>query len=360
MSLPTRSLDTMADTSHFERTPISVRAHGGDPQVDSRVESSLSMLAAAFDGLRELYDLPQAELLEFVIAKHLSEAVRDEAGRTVGVEDLSRYELERLGGVVVGKTMFRDDAHRHIVIVLDAAIFETIEPSARALELYLVSHELAHGLIGQLRSAGRPAMAPTNLPWKASHWLARYALEEYLADSLAEIVLRQLGHVTDAAGEAHPLSIRVVFPRSPAFVDAALVQLTQTGDRIHQYRLDGQLESMWGDVQAATSRILITLAHAQAEVDEPTGRPAAPVTSVRVREFGPLHDCWDAMHQLFASFPLLCTRKRFAELEPQVLEEAGSLVLQLWRELGLTFRPEADSFHIAVAAPHRAWPRTAR
>lgn len=346
----------MVDNNELERTPTSVRTHrGGSEEVDSRVESLLEMLATVFDGLREQCELPSAESLEFVVARDLSEAVRDQAGDTVGVEELNDYELERVGGIVVGKTMFRDNDHRRIVIVLDAEIFESTDPAARALELYLVSHELAHGLLGQLRSAGRPAMDPTYLPWEASRWLARYALEEYLADSMAELVLRQFGHVTDGDGESHPLSVRLVFPRGSAFIDAALDRLTETVDRIHQYRLDGQLESMWLDTQAATSQILITMAHAQAEIDDPTAKPEAPVTTVRAQEFGPLHDCWDGMHQTFASFPLICPPKRFAELEPQLLEEAGDLILELWRKLGLTFRPVGDGFYITVAAPHGAW-----
>ena len=74
------------------------------------------MLTGVFDGLRDGCDLPLAELIEFVIADDLSKAVRDQAGHTVGVEDLSRYDLERTAGTV-GKTMVRDDAHRRIVIV---------------------------------------------------------------------------------------------------------------------------------------------------------------------------------------------------------------------------------------------------
>lgn len=338
---------------------MSVRAHGfDDERLDSRITDLLSMLATVFDGLRDQCYLPPGDSLEFVIAEDLSQAVRELAGSTVGVEDLSHYGLERIGGIVVGKTMFRDDAHRRVVIALDTAIFEAAEPSADALRLFLVSHELAHGLIGQLRTAGGAAMAPTHLPWETSRWLARYALEEYLADSLAELVLSQCGHVTDEAGLEQPLTIRLVFPRSSDFVDAALAQLRETTGRVHQYRLDGALEAMWGEVQAATSQTLITIAHAQAEVDDPIGDPAPSVTSVRAEEFGPLHDCWEAMHQMLSSFPLLCTPERFAELEPQLLETGGNLILQLWRELGLTFQPVGDSFYIAVAGPDEAWPRT--
>ena len=108
----------MIDEREYRRTPISVRSYGDDPQsVDPRVEGLLSMLTGVFDGLRDGCDLPPAELIEFVIADDLSKAVRDHAGHTVGVEDLSRYDLERIAGTVVGKTMVRDDAHRRIVIV---------------------------------------------------------------------------------------------------------------------------------------------------------------------------------------------------------------------------------------------------
>lgn len=346
----------MVDENAMERTPMSVRAHGDDSRsVDPQVQNSLDALAIVFDRLRGLCPLPPAESLEFVLADDLSEAVRELAGHMVGVEDLINYEVERIGGLVAGKTMFRDEAHRRIVIVLDEELFRSSEPVDRVVQWYLVAHELAHGLIGQLRSTERPPMEPTGLPWEASHWLARYALEEYLADSVAELLLRQLGHATDTGGESHPLSTRMVLPRSEQFVTAALEQLIVTVARIHQYRLDGELEGMWVDVQSATSQILITLAHAQAEIDDPTAKTHAAVTLARSEEFGPLHECWDTMHKLFASFPLISSPPEFAQLEPDAFETGGDLIVELWRNLGLTFRPEGDGFYITVSGPEEVW-----
>ena len=315
----------------------------------------LELVAGIFDGLRVEAQLPPAESVEFFIADDISSAVQQQAGSFVGVEDLQNFDAERIGGQVVGKTLFRDEQHRRIVIFMSGGTFEAEDGPSKAVEIYLVAHEMAHGLIGQLRSASGPPMPPTFLPWGITRWFARYALEEYVADSLAEVALRQFGFVTDDEGERHPLSARVVLPRGPHFMEACADRLAGLVDRIHQYRIDGHLNELWLDVQNSTGQLFVTVAHAQAELDDPTGEVGPVVTADQAEAFGPLHDCWEQMHSRFASIPLLATSERFAEIEPAVLDDAGELILEFWRDLGLTFRPEGDAFHIEVASPDRSW-----
>ena len=327
------------------------------PWAGERIEALLTLLSGTFDHLRRLAELPAAQAIEFVVTEDLAADVRSHVGRVVGVEDLSDYGVERVGGTVVGKTFFRDDAHRDIVIILAAEIFQAAGPQAEALAVNLASHELAHGLVGQMRSANGTPMAPSYMPWEIAPWLARYAFEEYLVDMIAEVVLRQFGHVTDADGSERPLSMQHVWPRSLEFTESACRAVERIVDRIHTYRLDGDLEPMWQDVYSTTSQVLITLAHAQAELDAPSADvPGEDATATLGDDLGPFHECWAEMHRLFAAFPLIATPERFAELEPELLRGCGALIMELWAKIGLTFRPEGDAFHITVAGPFDAWP----
>lgn len=147
---------------------------------------------------------PQA--LEIVIAEDVAAAVQSMADEVVGVESLHDFSLERVGGIVAGKTMFRDAGHEDAVVVLDAAVFRSDSAPSRVGEIQIAAHELAHALIGQLRAAGGEPMEPTFLPWEVSRWLARYVIEEHLADVVAEVGLGLCGTVALDDGSTRQLS----------------------------------------------------------------------------------------------------------------------------------------------------------
>jgi hypothetical protein len=152
--------------------------------LDERIRDLLAGLGRMFDSIRQEIGLtPQA--VEIVIAEDVAAALRSMDGEVVGVESMEDFDLERLGGNVVGKTLFRDEAHEEAVVVLDAAVFCSEVAAARVGEILLTAHELAHALIGQLRAKGGEPMRPTYLPWEVSRWFALFAIEEHRADALA-------------------------------------------------------------------------------------------------------------------------------------------------------------------------------
>jgi len=312
-----------------------------------RITELLAGLTTAFASTGELAGLsPQS--VEIVVAEDVAAAVKSLATEVIGVESLQDFSLERVGGTVTGKTMFRDVAHEFPVVVLDAAVFRDESAICRVGEIQITAHELAHAFIGQLRAAGGEPMDPTSLPWEVSRWIARYVIEEYIADSIAESVLGRCGTVTQADGTTRPLACVDFAECAPYFVSAAQETLDNIAETIHDYRLGLiDLETMWLAVQPRTSQMLIALAHAQAEHDHVSGHPGPYATDGAA---APLDRAWRDVCACF-SVPLFEGAERFVQAEQAALDRAGKAVLGLWRELGLTFRPEGAAFYISVAPP---------
>lgn len=315
---------------------------------DDRVRDLVRTLVEVFAGLRRSFGLAEQHL-EFVIAEDVADAVRSFAGQTIGTEDLTDFGLERIGGVVAGKTMYRDDAHESAIVVVDAGLFRADVPNARVGEVLVASHELAHTLIGQLRSAGGPPMEPTDRPWLVTCWFARFAFEEYWADVLADLVVSRVGSVSVDGGELRPLAATDFLVCAEDFLAAAVEAFDGLVATIHRYRLGAlTLGDMWGTVQACTSALLITLAHVMAEViNRPDyDRPSLPE---------PLERLWSAGAECFG-VQLGDGPADFYQREQEVIGEVGEAVLELWKHIGLTFRDAGDDFYIAVAGPDACWP----
>ena len=200
------------------------------PWLDERLKGLLTGLVGAFEQLRRCCGTLGPARIEIILAEDVAVAVRALDSLVMGVEDLADYAVERIGGNVAGKTMFRDEEHADAVIVLGAAVFRLMDPVAQVGQIMIASHELAHALIGQVRATGGKPMSPSFLPWETSRWLARYAFEEYLADALAESVVRVSGTATDPDGSTRPLS-------STDFLSTRTVLRTGSSRRIRECRL---------------------------------------------------------------------------------------------------------------------------
>src|SRR4051794_23127942 len=134
---------------------------------------------------------------EIILAEDVSATVRSLHDRVDTARGLDDYDTERFGGVVVGKTLFHGADYSTAIIVMDASILRSGDDVSRTGEIYVLCHELAHAMIGQIRRAnGNPVMAASFLPWEVSRWYSRYALEEYRADRIAQTILALMGTVT--------------------------------------------------------------------------------------------------------------------------------------------------------------------
>jgi hypothetical protein len=193
------------------------------------------------------------------------------------------------------------------------------------------------------------------LPWEMSKWFVRFALEEYLADKLGNLVLGASMTMT-AAGGTRPVRYSDLGGDYLGPAEAAFNAIPGT---IHRYRV-GQidLDTMLRDTFDATQGILISLAHAQAMADSgdpdtpvDSGNPGVPANPLAARLPDPLRLAWKHIVQAFDQGQLLSGAARFAAAEQAVLEAASLALVRMWQELGLTFRPEGDGYYATVAGP---------
>jgi hypothetical protein len=328
--------------------------------LDDRMVNLATLLGGVLSHLRTEHTDVGPGVREIVLAEDLTAAIRSLHGVVHGVEGLQEFSTSRLGGVVIGKTMFRDEHFSDAVIVMDSAVFRSPDDLSRIGEIFVLGHELAHALIGQVRRADdNPRMAAAFLPWETSRWFVRYALEEYKADRLAQVMLAVMGTVT-VDGETRPFRSTDFKSGLHEWVDAAARSVTTVGESIDAYRLHQvDLTAMWRTVELLASEVLITLAHAQAEADELAGDPPI-VTEAVAAEVPPLHRLWSSLTELGRSWKVLQDAASFHAEEATVLDTGRDALLTFWEEMGLTFRPEADGYYITVAAPELVWqPRRA-
>lgn len=319
--------------------------------LDAEHAGLLRRLVVVFDALRTRCGLGPCTI-EIVLSDDLGSAVRGLQGQLVGVEALDDYSVERIGGVVAGKTMYRDAAHEDCIVVLDAGLFRSAFPAARATAAQVSAHEFAHGLVGQLRAAGGPPMPSTCLPWETCRWLARYGFEEYLADTIAEVFLGTYGTVTLPDGSSRPLTGSDSTSCREEFVVAAAQTLDAIATTIHDYRIGRiDLERMWSGVQADTSSLLVALAHAQSEHDHAIDDGH----SVAASSGAPMASMWEAVRQSFC-LDIFDGAEQFVVSEQEAIRRGGEAIVEFWRAVGLTFTPHGDAFFISVAAPEDAWP----
>ncbi len=333
---------------------LAIRTHP-DPSkaLDPAFRQAIVDLYGGFEAIRRRVGVDSLVQLEVVLTSDLTEAVRACADSVVNDEALDQFHSHRLGGIVRGITFSRDKERRRPLVILDESAVDKSSPEALATWILLISHEFAHTLILQIRASSEATLEPSWLPWRTAKWLTRYAMDEYLADIVADVVLGLKGSAATDDGQILPLSSRVVHGYSETYVDSAETGLRKLVNIIHDYR-HGHLtiDEMWVQVQTGTRELLVVLAHAQAEVDAASPQEGS-VTDTR--GFGPLHVCWRDIHQLFRSFPPLLGPQQYGLAEPHVLNSGSKLILEFWKAMGLTFTPAGDSFHIAVAPPVGLW-----
>ena len=319
------------------------------------LKRAIAFLYRVFEGLRGAVGLDPLVRLDVVITSDFQTAVRDHADTVVGIQSLDDFHTGRMGGIVRGKALPRDKEGRLPLVILDAWVAHASTPEALTQSIFLVAHEFAHVLIGQTRVKSGTTLDPTGLPWGVAKWLIRFAMEEYLADVIANEVLRQHGNATTDDGQVFLLSSRVVAPYSEIFIDSATAGLKGLINIIHDYRLGRwTIDEMWVSVHTATKEILITLAHGQSELDAiASADNIALVTNTAA--FGPLHVCWVELQKLFRGTPPLIGPEQFGKVENYILNAGSDLILAFWNGLGLSFTPVEDTFHMAVAHPSRAW-----
>lgn len=327
----------------------------GAPWVDERAVALVRNLVQAFNHLRSQSTDIGPGSVEVVFTEDLTATVRALDSETVSDMPANDYHRDRVGGTVMAKTMYRNADRSSSVIVIDAVLVQDPHDLSRIREIFVIAHELAHALVGQLRWAlGVVPMEPSWLPWETSRWLTRYALEEYQADRLAQVILSVMGTVDASGGEPRPFRSRDCGSCIEPFVAAAGQTVIDIAELVHSYRLrQVSLDSMWPRVQTLTSELLIALAHAQAEADETEF--SVVVTELVTEHVSPMVRLWAGMTPIVRNLNVLTSAAEFAFAERQALDAGRDVLLAFWATLGLSFTPQGDTFYLAVAPPDLAW-----
>lgn len=338
-----------------------IRSDPADLGVPDEVRERLQWLGQAIASLQSAAGVHTPADVEIIVAADIAATVRSLDGQVHTVEDLTNYALERVAGTVAAKTLYRNQDKSAAVIVLGSDLFTIADPQSPAvlLQQFVAGHELAHVLIDRTRACGGPPMEATSLPWEASRWLARYAIEEYHADRVAEVLLGTFASVS-SEGDDDPLpaSQSDIGSDEQGWVNSANDAVKDITKGIHRYRLVGNsiLETMWIESQIKTSQVLIALAHAQAVADFARDGSRTTVTTPVRAECEPLHRLWSIVHNEAQRLSVAeGDPATFHDEEQQVLDTCGDAIVAFWSEIGLSFARHDDSYFIHVAHPQDCW-----
>lgn len=338
-----------------------IRSQPAALEVPGEVRERLQWLGEAVASLQGAAGVETAADVEIIVAADTAATIRSLDGQVHTVEDLTNYSLERVAGIVAAKTLFRDQGKSAAVIVLGGDLFTIADPQSPAvlLQLFVAGHELAHVLIDRTRAGGGPPMEATSLPWEASRWLARYAIEEYHADRIAEVLLGTFISVSrEGQEEPVPASQTDIGVDEQGWVRSAMDAVEDVTEGIHRYRLVGNsiLESMWIESQTKTSQALIALAHGQAVADFSREGSTTTVTSSLRDKCEPLDRLWSIIHEESQKLSVTAGDPAvFYAEEQRVLDTCGDAIVTFWFDIGLSFTPFHDSYYIHVAQPQDCW-----
>lgn len=339
-----------------------IRSDPTDFAVPDEVRERLQWLGEAIVSLQHIAGVDSPANVEIIVAADIAATIQSLDGHVHTVEDLTSYALERVAGTVAAKTLYRDQGKSAAVVVLGGDLFTIADPQSPAvlLQQFVAGHELAHVLIDRTRACGGPPMEATSLPWEASRWLARYSIEEYHADRVAEVLLGTFASVSkDGEDDPLPASQSDVGSDEQGWVTSATDAVNDIAEGIHRYRLVGNsiLETMWIESQTKTSQVLIALAHAQAVADFARDGSRATVTTPVRAECEPLHRLWSIIHEEAQKLSVAeGDPAAFYHDEQLVLDTCGDAIVAFWTDIGLSFTPHNDSYYIHVAHPQDCWP----
>jgi hypothetical protein len=306
------------------------------------------VVAAYLDN--EGLSVPNTKVL---VTADLPKAVDRECG-ALGLEKDRREGLERVGGVVAGKCLRTGDG-RHATVVVPLELTVPTDSSSQLFIAGIVGHELGHLLHDTMRAAEVRIIDGVWLPWEMAGVIALLAAAEFRVGRFGHLVAETALKPTD--GEGRPLRLATI--TGPMFrgglrsaLDAVSPELQAT---IWQYRTNQlALDAMWNAVAKTSEGVALYLAHCQAAtlderlVPEGLDHQAVPI----------LEPLWRPLFEYLEDAPLIPASGTWEEDRSKLQEIGLSGFTEVWRHLGLTAKPEGDSFHLAVRDPSPPAPTT--
>jgi len=267
-------------------------------------------------------------------------------GELLGLPPDPRLGLERVGGMVAGKCLQSTDGRAGIILSFDEIHGE--DPFGHILSGVLVGHELSHLVYGAVRNAEVVPAPDSFLPWDVAEVTALLAAEEYRVDALAHAMAQAVFNPTDANGDRIEIA-SILGPMwwdaLPGALDAIWPALP---DKVWENRCHATpLDELWNAVGSASAGIAVCLAHVEANTLEENlaiegvEHPAAEL----------LEPLWRPLFAHLQGSPVLPEAGAWEDDRRQLRDIGLTGFTEVWRRLGLSARPEGETFYLSVDEP---------
>ena len=272
----------------------------------------------------------------------------DSEGTRIGIGPDRRSGVERVGGVVTGKTLLSDDDREAVILLAkDLLVMDGFGQMQAAIA---IAHEFSHVIYGLVRNATVGIGPNCWLPWEVAEVIAIVAAEEFRCDRLALQIVAPIITATDDEGNEVPLSQ----VGGSSYLNGVVSALDEVSpyleETILQYRSHERsvqkMQQMWNEVVRISEGIVIFLSHAEAynDLDEPLIAGIGHRGASLLGPIGPLFEYLRAA-------PLLPEADEWAQ-DREALKRIGREgLMATWAQLGLNPRPDGDGMYIEVTNP---------
>jgi len=286
--------------------------------------------------------------------------------RTVGKDET--YSGRRTVGQAVGICIPKDETYTQATLIFDALswawkLAETSPKNtlgAQMVQVHLIAHELAHSLLGRIRSLGgvpkidREAIATTS---QLTHNITQTLVDEYRADRFADLVVRsvmqQVVGIECALGSWDTVGA-IYLPSLIETLGEAYPRWPDTVQRYREHKMG--LEAMFQEVATSVKDSLLILMHTQALADAAgqeellEGESVSELRAVRLYLLRP----WVVFMKVVRQAPIIPSVDAVGT-DDTTLAIAGEKALrEIWSALGLTLEDYPDAgYAIWVKEPLR-------
>jgi hypothetical protein len=327
-----------------------------DTQAKETFEKDARFVWAVYQGLWEENAIPESEV-RLVLSDDFTADVRRLIRPAAGGEP--SFSPERVGGLAAAKNLPQVPDYSEVAIVFDARhwVGQGDQPEqARVQQISLIAHELAHPPLERVLhvSGAIQEPSPTAGGTEMLRNAARVIVNEYRADRVADVVMRELA-TTDGGAKAG--TWEAFGSRDCATLLEALTAAHPAWpDMVNAYRIrDLNLMRFLEKIFSAVGGTLVLLTHVQASADgaEQDLLGAAdfePLPAVRLYIAEP----WDVFMNELRGHRML-PRPDETIVDDAALSRAGEeLQREILSRLGLTIDDlDHGAYYVHVAEPLR-------
>lgn len=329
---------------------VDLLAPSGTPRLDE-INAVVGAIASALDCIAQDLGVEPGEarvVLTEDFPAEVEATTRDINARTGSPGD-PPFNVERLGGVVAGKTLAHGDDYRDAtVLVADGIAWD--DQVAFVMGIALIAHELSHVCIGRARwacGALEGVHFPSITGTECARSIARFSTEEYRATVLANALMRVLLSVGVDGAPPRPMTVHDVMGDGHTDrLAQVLDEVIHPGwpDTISEFRRWGMtLDELGKRIIEGTDQVFTILGHAEAHA-EAGGRPR-PLEVCSTHQGVELYLglAWErVIAPARASAPVPTTLDDVRKLEDQIVADGEAAILAMWLTLGITIEERGN------------------